>query len=166
MQTAKVDSGSASEMRDRVWIWIEEPDKFHSRLTVVNELVDATTLQATDAEKITHRANQEYSKYLWQPVPTGAADEFVVRGDVRADPSTHTGDDLQEATDIRVRLGERVRSLRLERGWKQADMAETLGIDCSYLSEIENGREDPSLRVLKMLADGFKVSLSSFLSGM
>jgi transcriptional regulator with XRE-family HTH domain len=44
-------------------------------------------------------------------------------------------------------------------------MAELLGIDRSYLSEIETGKKDPSLRVLKALADGFKLSLSQLLKG-
>lgn len=35
----------------------------------------------------------------------------------------------------------------------------------SYLSEIENGKKDPSLRVLKTIADGFDLSLSHFLRG-
>ena len=41
-----------------------------------------------------------------------------------------------------------------------------LGIDRSYLSEIETGTKDPSLRVLKVLADGFKLGLSEFLRGL
>ena len=40
-----------------------------------------------------------------------------------------------------------------------------LGIDRSYLSEIESGKKDPSLRVLKTLADGFQMTLSQFLKG-
>jgi len=42
-------------------------------------------------------------------------------------------------------------------------MAEMLGVDRSYLSEIETGKKDPSLRVLKTIADGFKLSLSQLL---
>jgi transcriptional regulator with XRE-family HTH domain len=67
------------------------------------------------------------------------------------------------STDIRVRLGNRVRALRLERRWTQVEMAEMLGVDRSYLSEIETGKKDPSLRVLKTIADGFKPSLSQLL---
>ena len=62
-------------------------------------------------------------------------------------------------------LGNRVRSLRRQRGLTQVEMAEMLGVDRSYLSEIENGKKDPSLRVLKTLAEGFKLSLSQFLRG-
>lgn len=68
------------------------------------------------------------------------------------------------STDIRVLLGNRVRKLRQERGWTQVEMAEVLGIDRSYISEIETGKKDPSLRVLKTIADGFKLTLSELLS--
>ena len=69
------------------------------------------------------------------------------------------------STDIRVRLGNRIRALRQERGWTQVEMAEMLGVDRSYLSEIETGKKDPSLRVLKTIADGFGLSLSQLLRG-
>lgn len=70
------------------------------------------------------------------------------------------------STDIRVRLGKRVRELRQERGWTQVELAELLGIDRSYLSEIETGKKDPSLRVLKTIADGFKMNLSQLVHGL
>jgi hypothetical protein len=80
---AKAARGRASETKGRVWIWVEESIT-SSKLTVVDELIDATILQRADAEQITRKANQEYSKYLWQPVPATRTDEFVVRGESRA----------------------------------------------------------------------------------
>jgi DNA-binding XRE family transcriptional regulator len=74
-----------------------------------------------------------------------------------------TRDDRQMSTDIRVKLGKRVRQLRQERGWTQVELADLLGIDRSYLSEIETGKKDPSLRVLKTFADGFHLTLSELL---
>ena len=47
--------------------------------------------------------------------------------------------------------------------WTQVEAADSLGLDRSYLSEIENGKKDPSLRVLKTLAVGFHVTLSDLL---
>lgn len=70
------------------------------------------------------------------------------------------------STDIRVRLGNRVRALRLERRWTQVEMADMLGVDRSYLSEIETGKKDPGLRVLKAIADGFHITLSQLLRGL
>ena len=69
------------------------------------------------------------------------------------------------STDIRVHLGNRVRALRKKNGWTQVELAEMLGIDRSYLSEIETGKKDPSLRILKAIADGFELTLSQLLKG-
>jgi transcriptional regulator with XRE-family HTH domain len=70
------------------------------------------------------------------------------------------------SSDIRARLGRRVQTLRKQRGWTQVELAELLGIDRSYLSEIETGKKDPSLTILKTLSDGFGLSLPAFLKGL
>ena len=59
-----------------------------------------------------------------------------------------------------------MRAQRKKHGWTQVELAEMLGIDRSYLSEIETGKKDPSLRVLKTIADGFELSLSQLLKGL
>jgi transcriptional regulator with XRE-family HTH domain len=64
------------------------------------------------------------------------------------------------AADIKARLGKRIRSLRLEKGWSQVEMADLLGMNRGYLSEIETGKKDPSLTMLKILADGLSIPLS------
>jgi len=69
------------------------------------------------------------------------------------------------STDIRVHLGNRVRALRKKNGWTQVELAELLGIDRSYLSEIEAGKKDPGLRILKAIADGFELTLSQLFKG-
>lgn len=58
-----------------------------------------------------------------------------------------------------------MRVLRKKHSWTQVELAEMLGIDRSYLSEIETGKKDPSLRILKTIADGFKMSVSQLLKG-
>ena len=65
-----------------------------------------------------------------------------------------------------MRLGERVRHLRRKLGLTQVELAELLGIDRSYLSEIETGKKDPSLTMLKSFADGFHMELGQFLKGL
>ncbi len=69
------------------------------------------------------------------------------------------------STDIRVQLGQRVRALRIKRGWTQVEMADLLAMDRSYLSEIETGKKDPSLSMLKQLADGLSTSVSELTAG-
>jgi transcriptional regulator with XRE-family HTH domain len=64
------------------------------------------------------------------------------------------------STDIRVNFGERLRKLRKERGWTQAEMSHVLGLDRSYLAEIEEGKRNVCLLNLKVIADGLGLSLA------
>lgn len=68
------------------------------------------------------------------------------------------------AEDIRVRFGQRLRGLREQRGWTQVELAEKLGLDRSYLADIERGHRNVSLVNLQLIALGFGLSLSRLFS--
>lgn len=56
-------------------------------------------------------------------------------------------------------LGERVKELRKEMGWSQAELADKVGTDARQVSRYENGRITPSLDVLARIAEVLNVSL-------
>ena len=66
--------------------------------------------------------------------------------------------------DLLVRLGERIRKLRKQRGWTQVVMAERVGLDRSFIADIERGKRNISILNLDLIAKGFRVSLSRLLS--
>lgn len=66
--------------------------------------------------------------------------------------------------DLLIRLGERIRKLRKKRGWTQAVMAEKVGIDRSFLADVERGKRNVSILNLDLMAKGLKVSLSQLFS--
>lgn len=66
--------------------------------------------------------------------------------------------------DIRARFGARVRHLRKQRGWTQAEMADRLGIDRSYLADLERGKRNVSLVNIDIIAKGFSLTLSQLFS--
>ena len=68
------------------------------------------------------------------------------------------------AEDLLVRLGARIRRLRKERGWTQVVMAEKVGIDRSFLADVERGKRNVSILNLELMANGLKVSLSQLFS--
>ena len=68
------------------------------------------------------------------------------------------------ATDIRGRIGARVRKLRLKRGWTQVQMAERLGLDRSYLADVERGKRNISIVNVEIIAKGFGLTLSQLFS--
>lgn len=68
------------------------------------------------------------------------------------------------AEDIRVRLGRRVRKLRLKGGWTQVQLAERLGMDRSYLADVERGKRNVSLLNVELIAKGFGLTISQLFS--
>ncbi|WP_081703526.1 MULTISPECIES: helix-turn-helix domain-containing protein [Brevundimonas] len=59
--------------------------------------------------------------------------------------------------DIVTRLGKRVRTLRREAGLSQEELAFRAGMKRSYLSDLERGTRNPSVRALERLALGLSI---------
>lgn len=66
--------------------------------------------------------------------------------------------------NIRREVGANVRRLRYERQWSQSKLAETAGLNRSYLSMVENGRRNISLDNLVSLALALQVEPSVLLT--
>ena len=64
------------------------------------------------------------------------------------------------------RFGIRLRSLRLNRNMSQIEMAESFGIDRSFISDVERGRKSIGLPMLEVLALGFHLTLAELLAGL
>ena len=64
-----------------------------------------------------------------------------------------------------MELHEKIKKLRKERGWSQAELAQKLGVHISHVSKLEKGRYSPSLDVLKKLVEAFSVPPDFFLYG-
>ncbi len=58
----------------------------------------------------------------------------------------------------------RLRVLRAERGWSQADLAERLGVSRQTVNAIETGRYDPSLPLAFALARVFDQPIEAIFS--
>lgn len=66
--------------------------------------------------------------------------------------------------DLLIRLGDRLRKPRKKRGWTQVEMAEKVGIDRSFLADVERGKRNVSILNLDLMAKGLGVSLSQLFS--
>jgi putative transcriptional regulator len=58
----------------------------------------------------------------------------------------------------------RVRQLRTEKGWSQADLADKLAVSRQTVNAIETGRYDPSLPLAFALAKLFKCRVEDIFS--
>lgn len=63
-------------------------------------------------------------------------------------------------TSAQQKLGKQVRELRKQKGWTQEKLEEKSGVDRTYISDIERGVRNPSLKSLQKLAKALGVSIS------
>src|SRR5579863_3114822 len=73
-------------------------------------------------------------------------------------PTGTTTHEVPVCWDIGTRFGQRLRGLRRARNMTQLDMAVMLGIDRSFISEVECGKKGISLALLEVIALGFHLS--------
>jgi len=55
-------------------------------------------------------------------------------------------------------LGEKIRTLRKQRGWTIADLAEKVGLSAGMISHIERGEKEGSLDTISRIASAFSIS--------
>jgi transcriptional regulator with XRE-family HTH domain len=68
--------------------------------------------------------------------------------------------------NIRLRFGQRLRALRVRKGWTQVELADYLGLDRGYISNIERGQRNITLETVQIIARGFGVTISQLLRGL
>lgn len=72
---------------------------------------------------------------------------------------------VPEDEDITVRVGERVKRAREQRGLSLLDISQRTGIDASTLGDIEEGRMAPPLGMVIKLAKALEMKMGYFISG-
>ena len=63
-------------------------------------------------------------------------------------------------TSSTQKLGKKIRELRVEQGYSQERLGEITGLDRTYISGVERGVRNPSLRSIERLAKALKVKVS------
>lgn len=63
-----------------------------------------------------------------------------------------------------MKLHERLRELRKERGLRLKDVSEKAGISIPYLSDLERGRTNPSLETLRTLSASYSITVQDLLA--
>lgn len=67
--------------------------------------------------------------------------------------------------NILEQLGKRIAYLRKNKGYSQLDLSLEADINKNYISDIENGRRNPTLLVLNKIANALGCTLSYLLQG-
>jgi transcriptional regulator with XRE-family HTH domain len=64
-----------------------------------------------------------------------------------------------------MNIGERIKQIRAEKNLTQPQLAETIGIEQSYLSKLENDKSSPSADIFQLLLKGLEMTAAEFLQG-
>ena len=62
-------------------------------------------------------------------------------------------------------LGMRIKYLRQKRKWSQEDLALSSNINRNYISDLENGRRNPSLEILERITIALGITLEELFKG-
>lgn len=72
---------------------------------------------------------------------------------------------INEEIDANYELGKRIQYLRMSRKMSQEDLALESGVNKNYLSDLERGCRNPTVKILAKIATGLGVSLSDLFKG-
>ncbi|MFH1286177.1 MAG: helix-turn-helix transcriptional regulator [Candidatus Magasanikbacteria bacterium] len=61
------------------------------------------------------------------------------------------------------KLDQNMKRIRVKKNMSQGDIARALEVDRGYISNIENGKKNPTLATIQKLADALKVSADELL---
>lgn len=70
---------------------------------------------------------------------------------------------MGNSSDFKVKLGDYVRSKRVERGWSQSDLAAKMGNNFQNISRLERGETSPTLEWCYRLALAFDMKMIDFI---
>ncbi len=73
---------------------------------------------------------------------------------------------MSEQDDIAKRFGDRLRALRKPTGLSQEGFAAKYGLDRTYISSIERGKRNVSLRNIEVIAKALGISISQLMEGL
>ena len=59
-------------------------------------------------------------------------------------------------------IGEKIKKNRLEKHMKQCELAERAEMSNTFLSDIENGRSEPSIKTLGKIAVALEIDIKKF----
>lgn len=67
---------------------------------------------------------------------------------------------------VTKKFGDRIRSLRLKKGFSQEKLALSIDMDRTYYASVESGKRNISIKNIEKIAKGLGVSIEDLFKGM
>ena len=68
--------------------------------------------------------------------------------------------------DTNAQIGQLLKDLREDRGWSLRDLGMTVGMNKTYLGDIELGKRNPTVNSLEKIVAGYGMTLKEFFAKM
>lgn len=68
--------------------------------------------------------------------------------------------------DTNAQIGQLLKDLREDRGWSLRDLGMTVGMNKTYLGDIELGKRNPTVNSLEKIVAGYGITLKEFFAKM
>lgn len=68
--------------------------------------------------------------------------------------------------DLNAQIGQLLKDLREDRGWSLRDLGMTVGMNKTYLGDIELGKRNPTVNSLEKIVAGYGLTLKEFFAKM
>ncbi len=66
---------------------------------------------------------------------------------------------MQSLSATHIKLGQKIKDIRLKLGWTQEELAFKVGVDRSYMGFVERGEKNPTLSTMMKIARALKISV-------
>src|SRR5580658_10270452 len=73
---------------------------------------------------------------------------------------------LRGVDELLKSLGQRIRELRVQRGWSQEEFAEVCGVHRTYMGHLERGEKNVSFSSLARVAGALSLPISELFTGL
>ncbi len=84
---------------------------------------------------------------------------------MNAKQKTAKNKSLDDSLSLLGQLGMRIAYLRKKKNVSQLELSIRSGVSKNYISDLENGRRNPTITILQRLANGLGVSLEKLFQG-
>lgn len=84
---------------------------------------------------------------------------------MNAKQKTAKNKSLDDSLSLLGQLGMRITYLRKKKNVSQLELSIRSGVSKNYISDLENGRRNPTITILQRLANGLGVSLEKLFQG-
>jgi transcriptional regulator with XRE-family HTH domain len=138
----------------------------HLRRITQSELAQQLGLEAqSHIAKLEHGVAPSLDVVVRVAQRLGVSVDYLLRDTISVDAATTSLMEPTPASGIQpASLGAKLRDLRLQHGWSQAELVRQLGLTArSYISNLEAGRKAPSIELVVQIADLFGMTTDALL---